>query len=231
MIVPRPLSEVFPGIRASPRALFFCGALLFPPFLMQQDVVVRAGLILIFMLLNTLAGRRVRLLQFVAVAAGIVLFNLVVPSGRVLAAPLGLLVTEGALKSGLMKATAMTGLVILSQFSIRPGLRLPGRFGGLVGRSLYYFEAIMSERRTIDRRDIIGSVDALLLSLGGATPLSGAALQPQGAATQHLSAGSASTAVSPSQGVTGSVVLVLLVAANWGLFAFTLVHPRLFWGG
>jgi hypothetical protein len=208
---------VLPGVHASPEALFFCGALLFPPFLMQQDVVVRAGLILVFMLLTALAGKRVRLLQSAVVAACIVLFNLVIPTGKVLAAPLGLLVTEGALKGGLMKATAMTGLISLSQFSIRPSLRLPGRFGGLVGRSFFYFEAIMSERRTINRRDIIGSIDALLLSVG--------------TATQSSFAGSASSAVSPRQGVTGYVVLVLLVAAHWGLFAFTVVHPRLFWGG
>ena len=132
---------------------------------------------------NTLAGKRVRVVQFV----------------------------------GVMKATAMTGLIVLSQFSIRPNLRMPGRFGGLVGRSLYYFEAIMNQRGSVDRRDVIGSVDALLLSLG--------------AAPQALAAGTSSPAGSAREGVAGHVLLVLPVAANWGLFAFTLVHPHPFWGG
>ena len=222
MIRERPLSPVIPGVYASPHALFICGALLFPPFLLQQDVVVRAGLILGFMLLNALSGKRVRFFQFVVVAVGIVMFNLLIPTGKVLATPLGLPLTEGALKSGLMKATAMTGLLALSQFSIRPSLRLPGRFGGLVGRSLFYFEAIMNERSTVDRKDIIGSIDTLLLSVGKATGFP---------STNSPPTGSASTAAQGKPGLAGPAVLVLLVAGNWGLFAFTLVHPHPFWGG
>jgi heptaprenyl diphosphate synthase len=205
---------VLPGLYASPRALFLSGAFLFPPFLLQQDLVVRAGLILVFIVLIALAGKRVRLVQFAIVAAGIVLFNLVIPAGKVLASPLGLPLTEGSLKSGMMKATAMTGLMALSQFSIRPSLRLPGRFGGLVGRSLFYFETIMSQRRRIDRADIIGSIDALLLSVGDAPA---AADEPQ--------------APPVGSGVAGLVFLVLLVVASWGLLAFTQIHPRPFWGG
>ncbi len=207
---------VLPGIQASPTDLFICGALLFPPFLLQQDVAVRAVLILAYMLLNALAGRRVRLLQVGVVAAGIVVFNLVIPTGRVLAAPVGLLLTEGALKNGLMKATAMTGLVVLSQFSIRPSLRLPGRFGGLVGRSLFYFEAIMNQRGAIDRKDIIGSIDFLLVSLSRiSSPSSGSPLT----ATPFRKVGS------------GRAVLAVLVAVSWGLFMVTRVHPHPFCGG
>jgi hypothetical protein len=230
----RQLSPVLPGLYAPPQALFFCGALLFPPFLLQQDVVMRACLIAAFMALNALAGKRVRLLQFAVVAAGIVLFNLILPTGRVLALPLGLPITEGALKSGLMKATAMTGLIVLSQFSIRPSLRLPGRFGGLVGKSLVYFEAIMGERRSINRSDIIGSIDNLLISVGSATQSTGTARSP--GTVQSLDTAQSPTDVgvtaapSPWQRRGGLVLLVLLVAANWGLFAWTLVHPRPGWG-
>jgi heptaprenyl diphosphate synthase len=181
---------------------------------MQQDIVVRAGLIFVFAIVNMIAGRRVRVLQFVVVSAGIVLFNLVIPTGKVLAAPLGLPITEGALKSGLMKATAMTGLIVLSQFSIRPNLRLPGRIGGLIGRSLYYFEAIMSERRRIDRKDIIGSVDALLLSVRDARPADEANGAPHGLTN-----------------IRGGVAMLLIVASNWIIFALTLLYPRPFWGG
>jgi len=207
---------------ASPQALFLCGALLFPPFLLQQDLVVRAGLIAAFVALNALAGRRIRVLQSILVAAGIAAFNLVIPTGRVLLAPLGLAITEGALKSGLMKATAMTGLVFLSRFSIRPNLRLPGRIGGLIGRSLFYFEAIMGQRRRIDRKDIIGSIDALLLSVtetgaaeGAGKPLADRA--PTGEGTGGR-----------GKAVAGLIAIVLL---NWAVYAATLVHPRPFWGG
>jgi hypothetical protein len=211
----RPASAVLPGAQVSPHALFVCGALLFPPFLMQQDIVVRAGLIFVFAIVNVIAGRRVRVLQFAVVSAGIVLFNLVIPTGKVLAAPLGLPITDGALKSGLMKATAMTGLIVLSQFSIRPSLRLPGRVGGLIGRSLYYFEAIMGERRRIDRRDIIGSIDALLLSIRDTSrPVAETPGAPHGLTN-----------------VRGGVAMLLIVASNWIIFVLTLLYPRPFWGG
>jgi hypothetical protein len=219
----QPAPHVRAGAGASAQALFICGAMLFPPFLLQQDLVIRAFVIVLFMLLNVLAGKRVRLLQFAAVSAGIVLFNLVIPTGRVLVMTLGLPVTEGALKSGLMKATAMTGLIVLSQFSIRPDLRLPGRIGGLVGRSLLYFEAIMNERRKIDRKDIIGSIDAILLSVSASS----------------MPAASAESAVHdqrrPSENPTGwsrgLPALLVLVAANWAVFVLTIFHPRPFWGG
>jgi heptaprenyl diphosphate synthase len=186
---------------------------------MQQDVVVRAALILLFMVLDVMAGRRVRLLQFAVVSAGIVLFNLVIPTGRVLAAPLGLVITEGALKSGLMKATAMTGLIMLSQFSIRRNLRLPGRIGGLIGRSLFYFEAVMNERSRIDRKDIIGSMDALLLSVMNAgAPAPPGDTEPEEDADAGMNG-------------RGLAALALIVGFNWAVFVLTLLHPRPFWGG
>ena len=211
-------SAVFPGAYASPQALFFCGALLFPPFLMQQDIVVRVGLILFFMLLDVIAGKQLRLLQFGVVSAGIVLFNLIIPTGKVLAAPLGLAITEGALKGGLMKATAMTGLIALSQFSIRPNLRLPGRIGGLIGRSFFYFEAIMSRRSRIDRKDIIGSIDALLLSLKDAGETVAGESNRRSNTDTPMNA-------------RGIVYLAFILVFNWAVFTLTLLHPRPFWGG
>jgi heptaprenyl diphosphate synthase len=211
---------VIPGAHASPQALFFCGALLFPPFLMQQDLVVRTGLMLLFIALNMLAGKRVRLLQLLVVAAGIVLFNLVIPTGRVLAAPLGLAITEGAMKSGIMKATAMTGLMVLSQFSVRPSLRLPGRFGGMTGRSFFCFEAIMNERQKIDRKDIIGSIDALLLSVRAA-----------GEPREDTNPAPPTAAIQPFPNAGGLATLTLLVLGHWAVFVLTLFHPRPFWSG
>lgn len=195
----------------TPRLLFVCGALVFPSFLLQQDIVIRAFQVVLFVCLCALSGRRVRPLQYLVVAAGIVAFNLVIPTGRVVLAVVGLPVTEGALKSGLLKATAMTGLIALSQFSIRSDLRIPGRIGGILGRSLFYFERIMSERRKVDRRDIIGSIDALLLEVHRA---------PARGETR-----AASTSRSTARGV---LVLSVLVALNWGALALTLLHPRLF---
>jgi len=199
---------------ASARVLFITGALLFPSFLLQQDIAIRAMQIMLFLLLNVLSGRKIRFLQYLVVSAGIVVFNLVIPTGRVLVSPLGLAVTEGALKSGLLKATAMTGLIALSQFSIRAELRFPGRVGGLIGRSLFYFERIMGGRRKINRKDIIGSVDALLLEVQGAGPMQEGEENDPDRTTP-----------------VGLAILLVSLVASWGAYAFTIVHPHPIWGG
>jgi hypothetical protein len=189
---------------AAPRALFVCGALLFPAFLLQQDLLVRAAQILLFLALNVLSGKRIRVVQYIVVSAGIVLFNLVIPTGRVLFEVLGLPLTEGALRSGLFKATAMAGLIALSQFSIRGELRFPGRLGGLIGRSLFYFEKIMGERKRIDRKDLIGSIDELLVQMQAAGVPS-----------------ATSQAKGPRSSWQGIVVLAVIVCLNWGALAWS----------
>ena len=207
-----PPGQSFLGSQASSRALFIAGAALLPAFLFQQDLVIRMALFLIFVGLNAASGRKPRLLQYALVGAGIVAFNLVIPTGRVLVSILGLPLTEVALKTGVSKATAMVGLISLSLFSIRSDLRLPGRFGGLLGTSLLYFERIMGQRRAIDRRDLVGSIDAVLLSVHQAPRVAGRST-PR-IRTRAAAAG----------------LLVFVVIAAWGALGWTLVHPRPFWG-
>ncbi len=206
-------NTTFLTAQASPRALFAAGAALLPAFLLQEDITLRAALFCLFLVLNAASGRRIRLLQHLLVGAGIVVFNLVIPTGRVLFSVLSLAVTEGALKSGLYKSTAMIGLIALSQFSIRAELRFPGRIGGLLGTSLLYFERIMAEKRILDRRDIVGSVDAILLSVHR-EPVGPDPSQPRGR-------------TSPG----GAALLALVVMACWGALVWTFVHPRPIWGG
>jgi hypothetical protein len=146
---------------------FAAGALLMIGFIAQRDLVLRAAEFAVFLILARLSGRRLRLVSYLLVAVGVVAFNLIIPVGRELFSILDFPVTESALKSGVAKALTLVGMIAASQFSIRQDLRLPGRFGGLLGRSLLYFQRIMAERRRIDRRDIVGSIDAILLDVHG----------------------------------------------------------------
>lgn len=192
---------------------FAAGALLIGAFLAQRDLVIRTAEFVAFLALARLSGRRLRPLSYALVAAGIVAFNLIIPVGRELATVLGFPVTESALKSGVAKALTLVGMIAASQFSIRADLRLPGRFGGLLGRSLMYFQRIMTERRRIDRRDVFGSIDAVLLSVHGA--------------------GYALRADAPTVSVRASGVLVLagIVCLTWAPLIATLVAGRApFWG-
>ena len=195
----------------TPWSLFLAGALLFPAFLLQQDLGIRLLQVGFFFLLNALCGRRVRFLPHLVVGLGIVVFNLIIPTGRVIIAVAGLPVTSGALRGGVAKATAVIGMIALSQFAIRAGLRLPGPLGGLVGRSLYYFESIMAKRRSVDRKKLIESIDSLLLDLQGE-----ADQDPRDDPRSRTSA-------------SGFLFLSLLVTANWAALLCSALKPGLLW--
>lgn len=192
---------------------FSAGALMMAGFLAQRDLALRGAEFLAFLLLARLTGRRLRLLSYLVVSVGIVGFNLLLPVGRELFSVLTYPITESALKSGVAKALTLVGMIAASQFSIRPDLRIPGRFGGLLARTLLYFQLIVAERRRIDRRDVIGGIDAVLTSVHGA----GAVLRDE-------------TPTVPVK-ISGVLVLVGVACLTWVPLAATLAAGRApFWG-
>jgi hypothetical protein len=192
---------------------FGAGALLMVGFLAQSDLVLRFAEFAALLVIVRLSGRRLRPLPYVVMSVGVIASNLVVPVGRELASVLGIAITETALKSGVAKALTLVGMIAASQFSIRPDLRLPGSFGGLLARSLLYFQRIMAARRRIDRRDPIGSIDAVLLEVHAA--------------------GSAGRSDAPRIRATAAGILVLagVVCLTWVPLAATVLHGSPpFWG-
>jgi hypothetical protein len=182
-------------------------------FLAQRDLVLRAAEFIAFLLLARLTGRRLRLISYLVVSVGIVAFNLLIPVGRELFSILKFPITESALKSGVAKALTLVGMIAASQFSIRPDLRIPGRFGGLLARSLLYFQLIVAERPRIDRHDVIGSIDTVLLGVHG----TGAVLRTDAPAVPVK--------------VAGVLVLAGAACLTWVPFAATLAAGRApFWG-
>ena len=103
-------------------------------------------------------------------------------------------------------------MIAISQFCLREDLRIPGRVGGLVGRSLFYFHRIMGMRARIDRKDVIGSIDSLLFEA-----------QATGAATAPARELSGRTTA------RGAIALLGLLAVNWAALVYTLVRPHPFW--
>ncbi len=200
-----------------PRTLFLAGALLFPAFLFQNDLGLRSLEILLFFLLNALSGRRVRWVQTLVVGSGIVAFNLVIPTGRVLVSIMGVPLTEEALRSGLAKATAVIGMIALSQLSISPDLSFPGRLGGLIGRTLFYFERIIAERKRLRRGRILEQIDGLLLEIHAMCRTDAV-----GEGNERRSTGRRTT-------LAGYAFLGMLVAVTWGLLVLAIVSPGIIW--
>jgi len=193
-----------------PEHLFLAGLGILPAFLFQGQLWVRAAQVFLFMALAFLCGRRIRLLPPALLTLSIVAANLATPYGKVLLSVWGLPVTLGALQTGLLKATTMVGLFYLSLVTVRPELRLPGRFGGLLARMIYYFELIMEDDKRFDRRDPFGGLDALLIRVHGEASKSG-----EGACGSAAPAGgrrSSAARTTPA----GLAAMLLLGALNWG---------------
>lgn len=199
--------------RASAGAQFVTGVLLIAGFIAQPDLAIRSSEFAAFLALAALSGRRLRPLPYLVVSAGVVLSNLLVPVGRELASFAGFAITETALKSGVAKALTLVGAIAASQFSIRADLRLPGSFGGLLARSLIYFQRIVAERRRLDRRDVIGSIDAVLLEV-------------------HGSRGAVAAGTDPVRSTPGGILLLAAIACLTLAplaVTFAIGHPP-FWG-
>lgn len=146
----------------SPELLFLCGVFSLPAFLFGEAVWAKVFLMLVYLALSMLAGRRVKVLPNLIVGGGIVAANLFTPFGKILFYLGHFPVTEGALKLGFVKAATIIGLIYLSRLTIRSTIRLPGRLGEIFSLMLYYFERITEQRIKIDRKNLWESLDRLL---------------------------------------------------------------------
>jgi len=148
-----------------PRILAAAGAAVSAAYLFERSLAVRALMFLLIVGAAWLSGKRLSPLATIAVFAGIVAANLLVPVGRVLAALGPFKLTETALLDGIGKALVFEGLVYVSKASILPGLRLPGRFGALVASAFVYYERIVEYKGAIRPATLIEDADRLMLKV------------------------------------------------------------------
>jgi len=147
------------------RDLFLAGVLVLPAFLFNPSTEARSVQFLIFWAYVWLLGKRNSALATLVIMLGIVLFNLIVPYGRVLAHLGPFRITQGALLGGLEKALTVEGLVLVSKASIRSDLRLPGSLGFLISDAFRLLERMTEKRPGIKWRDPVAGLDRLLLDL------------------------------------------------------------------
>ncbi len=194
-----------------PRDMFIAAALVFPVFILQRDPGIRILQTFSFLILNAVFGRRMGIWSILIASFSITSFHLVFPSGRVFASPAGIPLTEGALRSGIMKSTAVIGMTALSRLSIWPDLRFPGRIGGIIARSFFYFHRIMSGKNGISRKDPIASIDRLLLD------------------AHRGSGGGRTRSVQRSTTSAGFFWLAVAVTINWAALILSIAKPGVFW--
>lgn len=145
-----------PGVR------FLWGTSLLVLFLFQQQALLKVFLVVLFAILATAAGKKIRFLYFLTLIATITIFNLLTPYGQVLAVLGPLRITQGALVDGAAKGFTIVGLVFCSLFTVSRRLVLPGSFGLFLARSFFYFERLYSEKKRVRRDHIIEDIDSIL---------------------------------------------------------------------
>ncbi|GAB6091351.1 hypothetical protein [Spirochaeta dissipatitropha] len=145
-----------------PQLLFFTGALCVVLYLLNDSLFLRALQVALFAFLATMNGKRIMWGYFILMVGSITFFHLFQPIGQVYYRIGNFRITSGAIEAGLFKGLTIIGLVFISLFCIRPNLRLPGNWGGLLGGTLYYFEMIIEHRKGIKRKNFVGSIDAVL---------------------------------------------------------------------
>ena len=198
----------------SSRGLFFAGMAMMPALLFNPSTAMRTVQLFLFLAFAWGMGRKVNFIAMAMVMGTIVLFNLIVPYGRVLARIGTFNITQGALMGGLEKAVTLEALIMLSKASIRTDLRLPGAFGEMIGSSFRLFETLLQRKSTMDWKDPLGSVDNLMVELSAEQGLPASGGTASGAAASGGTApGGAASGRGRSSG--GLILIAAAVCIAW----------------
>jgi len=150
----------------SAKALFLTGLIIIPAVLFNPSVEYRCLQFLFFWFLAIISGRKTNTLFTIFITAFIIVFNLLIPYGKVLFSIGAFKITSGALEAGVFRAVTLQALVMLSKVTIRNDLKLPGAFGQLLSSSLQYFSIILSRKHRITGKNLIADIDTLMMELG-----------------------------------------------------------------
>ena len=183
------------------RALFIAGLVMMPALFFNPDLRFRIFQFLFFWLLAWLSGKKNNPVFTILVILGIVGVNLIIPYGRVLFSVGVFKITEGGLALGIHRAVTLEGLIMLSRFTIRRDLKIPGFFGELLGESFRIFAEITNRKQRITRKNFIADIDRLMLELSGDDAIPAA---PQ-----------TNPGTKPRTKPAGFVILALVVVLAW----------------
>ncbi len=152
------------GTLIAPLPRFAAGMAVLPPFLLLNRLDLKALMVFGFAVLTLLAGKRIRWMYFAVLSISICFFHLLTPWGAILAQLGRFIITAGALHNGLARVLTLTGMIFLSLAAVHRQLTLPGVFGGLLGRTFYYFETLIDGKAGLSWKNLIPEIDTLLMN-------------------------------------------------------------------
>jgi len=135
-------------------------ALLFNPFTEYRIVQF-----LFFWFLAFIFGKKTNPFITILIITFIILFNLIIPYGRVIFSIGVFKITSGSLTAGIHRAFTLAALVLLSKVTVREDLKLPGVFGEILGESLRMFSVLIDRKYRIIGKNIFMEMDNLMLEL------------------------------------------------------------------
>jgi hypothetical protein len=130
----------------------------------QQWLLARIAMFLVALLFCYLSGNPFHAFRSIVTILTITIINLLVPIGRVLLKWGPFLVTERALIEGIEKAITFETLLLISRITIRPGLKLPGKFGTIVAESFSYYQKLLDAKMPFRPDTFFGDLDNTLFS-------------------------------------------------------------------
>ena len=160
--------EVYENI-FSAKALFAAGLLIMPALLFIPSTGYRCFQFVFLCFLALLSGKKINFMIMIPIIMFIIVFNLIIPYGRVLFSLGVFKITSGALKAGVHRAFTLQSFVMLSTLAIRRDLKIPGAFGELLCESLHIFSAIMNKKYTFPKHNVLVEIDNLMLELSDIT--------------------------------------------------------------
>lgn len=196
-----------------PGLLLLAGLASIPAFLFQRNLLLMIVQTGSFFLAAALAGKKIRPLPPIIMVATITVLNMFSPIGRVIVTIGRLNLTLGALRLGLVKSFTLIGLIYLSRATVRSDLRLPGRFGGIITRTFYYFDQILEKWQTIPKQKIIPRLDALIAEIYRRGP--GEAAPPDAKSQEPTQTDTSASVSTTGLGIAAAAVFILV---QWSLF-------------
>lgn len=149
----------------SPGALALAGAALSVSLLLMPSPLARGATLAAAAVAAWASGRKLSPVLTATVMAGIVGANLLVPLGRKLYVWGPVVVTEIALREGIMKAVTFEALVFISKACLGSRLRLPGGLGRLFASALRSYDRILAYKGKIRPATFIADIDQALIAV------------------------------------------------------------------
>jgi heptaprenyl diphosphate synthase len=156
--------EIYENIFGT-RALFITGLTIMPALLFNPSTEFKALQFLFFWFLVWLSGKKINPLPVIFVIFGIVVFNMIIPYGKILFSIGPFKITQGALFAGINRAVTFEALIMLSKVSVRSDIKLPGVFGEVLGESLRIFSVLVGRKHRVTAKNLIADIDNLMMEL------------------------------------------------------------------